>query len=609
MGLMTEISEGWLQMLTGGLSDMVGITGEEGLIHEDISAADVSVYFHKDGLFLKDSQLCIGWKDVSDIEDLGKRITFRGGLEIRADSVYFAKELHATCADGDDQRIVLPSISLCHHVDVADILELCDDLSKATSEDFQNWRESLEDVFWSVNLADKVRGLSQISINESLLLATLNCAYLAIHGIADEMKMYNADGGSTSRCSALGMLETFVDEQKEPLDEIIQVQMTRLDTADTEDSQIISMSFANARFDTTGMESQARRYDCKRNARALGYKFDTCQLTPVDVLTRQYEDEESDDIPFGDAEWAKKRKIIVCTDERADLTTWRDGLQIPNTMVMDAQDIRDYNDAAHKDLKLMFEENHPQNGVMYVQHPMQQNVYIDIDSFHSGVLERKYNELIRLLVALGATQITCEVESCDSTDEKLRKKMKVGGGVDTVFGSVEGSFANDNASSRVITLRKKLATRIVKRSSATPHIPEGMVFYPFEDSWQHLASMAMEGGLKEYEVSLTYRKDYAVTGHSLASVGAKIKSKVPGYQFGVEGNFEKEFDRELKQLQSTVWHYHVKFGAGDEELNVTETAHALERQDDTPRGDDTRIKALLEIGQSLINVAKERISK
>ena len=28
---MTEISEGWLQMLTGGLSDMVGITGEEGL--------------------------------------------------------------------------------------------------------------------------------------------------------------------------------------------------------------------------------------------------------------------------------------------------------------------------------------------------------------------------------------------------------------------------------------------------------------------------------------------------------------------------------------------------------------------------------------------------
>ena len=600
--------EGAIQAMSLGFSDAIGITGEDGLIHEDTSGADAVVCFYTCGLFFKEGPLCIDWKDVVGVECLGKWITFRGGLQIRVDSAYFEKDLHARCDDANDGPVTVPGISLCHHIYVRDILS-CDDFTKATAKDFQNWREALEDAFWSVKLADKVRGLNQISINESKLLATLNCAYLAIHWIADELATYNAAVESASRYSACSRLEKFIAEQKEILDEIIQAQMTRVDISDAEDSQIISMSFANARFDTTGMESQARRYDCKRNARALGYKFDTCQLTPVDVLTRQYEDEESDDIPFGDAEWAKKRKIIVCTDERADLTTWRDGLQIPNTMVMDAQDIRDYNDAAHKDLKLMFEENHPQNGVMYVQHPMQQNVYIDIDSFHSGVLERKYNELIRLLVALGATQITCEVESCDSTDEKLRKKMKVGGGVDTVFGSVEGSFANDNASSRVITLRKKLATRIVKRSSATPHIPEGMVFYPFEDSWQHLASMAMEGGLKEYEVSLTYRKDYAVTGHSLASVGAKIKSKVPGYQFGVEGNFEKEFDRELKQLQSTVWHYHVKFGAGDEELNVTETAHALERQDDTPRGDDTRIKALLEIGQSLINVAKERISK
>jgi hypothetical protein len=50
-----------------------------------------------------------------------------------------------------------------------------------------------------------------------------------------------------------------------------------------------------------------------------------------------------------------------------------------------------------------------------------------------------------------------------------------------------------------------------------------------------------------------------VTGQRLTSIEAKLRSLLPGYQFGVGGNFAQEFEQELKQLKSTVWHYHVCF--------------------------------------------------
>lgn len=556
MGEFTSLMEGAMQGVSLGLSDLLGVTGKGGLIHDgEADPERQAIIVSNSGIYFNECKERITWKNVKEIvkeEDGLYRFELRGGLIFYTGWIHWSDAIASMWMEGGK----------CDDHKNKTLFEL--DLDDFKSPDNRkSLTTALLDVLWAAGIADQIRDSEHIVLNEYLLLWDYYIAFLLLRDVESEVRIDDEENIGREELGFKKALKGAFKKVFESYNDfvtILEKQLEHVD-ADEEDVQkLVASIFACPNVSGKGIDNQAKCYDSLRNAKAYGEVLDDNRIP--ELLANNSGGDTINDTwaPLGADDWAKRRKMIVCTDERADLTTWRDGLQIPNTLVMDAQDIIDYNNAVSADLKLIFGKDEPQNGMMYIQHPMKQNVYFSIKTFNSGLLEQKYNELKKLLVALGATQVTCEVEYSDTTDEKYRRRMKAGGGVDTVFGGVEGSFANDNASSRVVSLRNTLAHRIVKRSSGKPYIPEGMVFYPFEESWQDLASMALDGSLKEYDVSLTCSKDYAVTGHSLYSVGAKIKSKVPGYQFGVEGNFEKELDSELKQLQSTVWHYHAVFG-------------------------------------------------
>ena len=407
-------------------------------------------------------------------------------------------------------------------------------------------------MFWASDLADKIRDSEHIVLVEFNLLRHYYVVYLVLLDILDEIEASDDEEKLDKRFHRfLGIIEKF-DE----LLNIIKSQMARVDGDDEDEFDLIAGLFAQSRGRGNGVTKQAKLYDNLRNARAYGYKFDDDE--PLAVLTSDLKEEGFK--PFGDSEWANLRRTIVCTDERAALTTWHEGLQIPNVMVMDAHDIKAYIDAAENDKRLIFELGHPQNGMTYVQHPMQQNVYIDLDSFHSSLLEQKYEEFKKILKALGAVYITCKVTNSDSTDEKQRRKMTGGVEGNIPVGEVASKFEHSGVSSKKSDIYKELETEIRNPTPKTkPYLPDGLIFYPFEASWKNLAESALNGTIKEEETTLTYRKDYAVTGQNLKSIEIKLKSLVPGYQFGVGGSFAHEIESELKQLKSTVWHYHVIF--------------------------------------------------
>ena len=146
--------------------------------------------------------------------------------------------------------------------------------------------------------------------------------------------------------------------------------------------------------------------------------------------------------------------------------------------------------------------------------------------------------------------ITCKVTNSDSTDEKQRRKMTGGVAVNIPVGEVSSKFEHSGASSKKSDIYKELESEIRNPTPKTkPHLPDGLMFYPFEASWKALAESALNGSIKEEKTTLTYRKDYAVTGQNLKSIEVKLKSLVPGYQFGVSGSFAHEIESELKQLK------------------------------------------------------------
>jgi len=548
MGSLDGLVEAVVQGATWGLSDKIGITGKGGIVHDgDDDPENQAVIINDNGVYFVESEIRVGWSDVNKIALLEEglfRIELRGGLTVLTGWIHWDEDW----LEANDKECT----GECDHTPILD-----DDIDLDVYDD--ELATAIVDVFWAADIADKVRSSEHMVLNESLLLRYYFIAYAVLFDFGTEVNTIEDEDKIAKKFkSFISVIDgEDLEEMCDKIFEIIKSQLARIDGDDEDEYGLIAELFAQSRVYGKGVVSQAKQYDNLRNAKAYGKKFENNEA--VDVLTSNWD--EKGYKPLGDLAWANLRQTIVCTDERAALTTWHDGLQIPNVMVMDAQDIIDYNDAVEDDMKLTFEIDHPQNGVTYIQHPMRKNVYIDLDSFHGNLLREKFEELKKLLDALGAVSITCKVTRNDSSDKKQRKKRTAGAEVDiTAVGEGSGRYEHSDASTRMLAIFEEMETEIVnEKPTAKPHLPDGLIFYPFETAWQNLASSVLNGRRKEENTTLTYRSDYAVTGQRLTSIEGKLKSLVPGYQFGIGGNFAQEFEQELKQLKSTVWHYHVCF--------------------------------------------------
>lgn len=553
MGWKSGMAKGAAIGSLGGLGGLGGaliggaIGAISGIASDDSDKKEKNdIFVDKKGIFFFKSATQIKWKDIKNIVSVGDegaelfQFNLRGGLSFLTGRIGWdysflqvnGKVTTGTCNDKSLFEIDFDSIE--------------------DEENREQIKAALENVFWAYDLANKIRDSDHIVLIEFNLLRTYYIAYLLLRDISDEF----------TKCDE-GKLEKMVEDfsalcsRLNDVEGMIKSQLLRVDGDDKDECDLLAGIFANTRVSGKGVEAQARLYDNLRNAKAYGHKFTENEI--VDVLTRS--SSEDNQVPLGDEQWGRRRKMIVCTDTKAALATWQDGLQIPNVMVMDAQDIIAYNDAVGTDMRLDFESGHPQNGMTYIQHPMKHNVYYEVESFHRSMLMRKFRELIKLLDALGATTITCSLEKHDSIDEKQGSKVSGEVGVNVPLGGISVAGENSVASSKLQAVYEKLEKRRINKKprNFAPYVPDGLLFYQFEEDWQDLANSVLNGRCREEETTFTYQEDYAITGKSLTKLSVELKSLVPGYTFGVEGKLATELDRELKQLKSRVWHYHVVF--------------------------------------------------
>ena len=273
----------------------------------------------------------------------------------------------------------------------------------------------------------------------------------------------------------------------------------------------------------------------KESLRQVGETIDGTMVMRVSDIEKLIEFQSSDDALETHQGWRKTHPDMPITQARAKAKEYK---------------------AAREARRLVFEMGHPRTDTLYIQDPLQTNVYIDAESFHASMLERKYNELISVLTALGATRISCIVENSECKEERGHNKYSVDGSFSYKAVKGSGHFLSDTSSSKITNLYKRLSVERILTPSKTIELPNDLVFYPFEQRWQDIAKLAKEGRLKKEVVDLTYRTDYAITGKHLRNIGGKIQTLI----VGAEVAYSEEFEHELKELQSIVWHYEVEFG-------------------------------------------------
>ena len=183
--------------------------------------------------------------------------------------------------------------------------------------------------------------------------------------------------------------------------------------------------------------------------------------------------------------------------------------------------------------EVVFPPGHPRKLVLYIGHPAMAQVYYTIADFHRFTFEHKFSEAINLLMHLGATYIRIEHIRGWSKEFSSGLSAALGGASTRIDAEAKEARSSDSQLMYEATL---LGTKEAR-------IPESLVWYSHEPTWQSVAKGRMEFGLQEFALNVTYEDDYGV------NAGLKASTVKAGLELGGKFADHKE----------TTWRISGKF--------------------------------------------------
>lgn len=182
---------------------------------------------------------------------------------------------------------------------------------------------------------------------------------------------------------------------------------------------------------------------------------------------------------------------------------------------------------------LTFPPGHPRDRVLYVGHPAVPTTYYAAAGFHHLTFEHKFAEAVELVMDLGATQL--EVEHVKGWSDELAANLAV---PLPMAGAEAGLHAKQSRSHGSSALFKASL-----KGNANPKLPDGLVWFPHEPTWQQLAEGRLKHGLTQFQLSVRYEDDYGI------DAGLKLTAGKAGLDLG--GSFQEH--------ESTVWRIEGNF--------------------------------------------------
>lgn len=187
---------------------------------------------------------------------------------------------------------------------------------------------------------------------------------------------------------------------------------------------------------------------------------------------------------------------------------------------------------------LTFPPGHPRDAVLYIGHPARAEVYYTTAEFHRVTFEHKFAEAIRLLMHLGATEISVEHIRGWSRDFSGKISVSIPSAEATI-GAEAGASASQQES---------LLFKATLDGTDTPKLPDQLSWYPHEPTWQTIAEARISFGLRDFGLSVTYNDDYGINAGLKASIsktgldaGGKFEDHV-STEWRISGKFRPKQD-------------------------------------------------------------------
>ena len=248
----------------------------------------------------------------------------------------------------------------------------------------------------------------------------------------------------------------------------------------------------------------------------------------------------------------------------------------------------------HKLPDVIFPIGHPVEKELYVGHPYNNKIYIPISILEEALFMDRFQEFSYFLQSLGATKISIEnkrgkaVEQMDSSDAETNVSAELGkAGV-----SIASAETNKTASSNIEQSQnsyKQISREQIFSPTKKPFLPENLVWYSHEPSWQRLYEQRVNGNL------LVHNEVISTEQHQVISQNEKrsLQQSLQYYLSNADVSHSIDTSHMFTEKETTEWIIHVEFAPINELTgNVSEMKIQTENKLDISENEQKYIEEI-----------------
>lgn len=204
---------------------------------------------------------------------------------------------------------------------------------------------------------------------------------------------------------------------------------------------------------------------------------------------------------------------------------------------------------------LTFPTSHPKINEVYIAHPRTTSRYMPIESYQLELIEDRVREFCELAQGLGATEINIECLNSNSNDSSNSGNQNFSGGVSRGKNSIHGSKHDEYSRRLIEEISQSISLHQTFQPHKAPTLPNNLVWYEGEPSWQRLYRQRMEGGLLTHEERIETKKSQIVDNRELMEIKGELQSLFADLDVA----FDKTEEAKFEQQENAVLAISVKF--------------------------------------------------
>lgn len=218
---------------------------------------------------------------------------------------------------------------------------------------------------------------------------------------------------------------------------------------------------------------------------------------------------------------------------------------------------------------MTFPIGHPITNQLYVAHPLVQTHYIPFENYEIELIKDRVHEFCSLMECIGATSISIDYQQALDSENEYNRDIRATAEASFKHFSAEGTQHQNETRKFMQSIGSQLNLEQTYNPTQYPYLPDNLLWYPQEPTWQRLVGQRMRGSLVSHTECIETRTTQVINNDTLFDIEAELKVLLANANLQISNTTSEKF----KQHENVVLRIHVEF-APISALNK-EQAHPL----------------------------------